>query len=196
MKFYERKEIKDILSYLRLITNPSDEVSLGRILNVPSRKIGDKSQEKALDYLRSQFITLDTLTEDMVPAMGLPALANRGMISFVANYRTLYSLSHASGVEEVVIALIKTIKYEDFLKEEYGDDGAEARMDNLRELANLSSRYAGLSPRESLQAFLEDIALITDHDTDEAGSSVVSLMTVHSAKGLEFRNVIVVGLEE
>ena len=96
MKFYERKEIKDILSYLRLIANPSDEVSLGRILNVPSRKIGDKSQEKALDYLRSQFITLDTLTEDMVPAMGLPALANRGMISFIANYRLLYSLSHES----------------------------------------------------------------------------------------------------
>ena len=122
MKFYERKEIKDILSYLRLIANPSDEVSLGRILNVPSRKIGDKSQEKALDYLRSQFITLDTLTEDMVPAMGLPALANRGMISFIANYRLLYSLSHESGVEDVVIQLIKAIKYEDFLKEEYGED--------------------------------------------------------------------------
>ena len=196
VKFYERKEIKDILSYLRLIANPSDEVSLGRILNVPSRKIGDKSQEKALDYLRSQFITLDTLTEDMVPAMGLPALANHGMISFIANYRLLYSLSHESGVEDVVIQLIKAIKYEDFLKEEYGEEGAEARMDNLRELANLSSRYTGLSPRESLQAFLEDIALITDHDTDEVGSSVVSLMTVHSSKWLEFRNVIIVGLEE
>lgn len=193
VKFYERKEIKDLLCYLRIIANPTDEVSLARIINVPSRKIGDKSQEKALGVLRSEYQTIESVTEDLIATMGLPAIARNGFAQFVESYRSLYRVSHTMGVEMLLPELIRSIRYESYLREEYGDEGAEARMDNIRELINLSTKYAGLSPRESLQAFLEDIALITDQDQDGDGETeVVSLMTIHTAKGLEFTNVIVV----
>ena len=115
---------------------------------------------------------------------------------FYSMYEEMAAISRGASVMELVESVIKHTKYQAYLEAEYGKEDTETRMDNLKELSNLASRYDGLLSGEGLAIFLEDIALITDADRDATGDDMVSLMTVHLAKGLEFTNVVIAGAED
>jgi DNA helicase-2/ATP-dependent DNA helicase PcrA len=196
VKFYERKEVKDTLAYLRLLHNRSDRIGFIRIINVPSRKIGEKSLEQVLDVA-------DDIGADPITAirhgvdMGIFTGTLRTTLgNFYLMYESLADTARTCSVVELIEALLKQVKYREYLELEYGKEDAENRLDNLKELANLASRYDGMLGGEGLAVFLEDIALITDADRDATGEEVVSLMTVHLAKGLEFTNVVISGAED
>ncbi|MDD5377388.1 MAG: 3'-5' exonuclease [Candidatus Gracilibacteria bacterium] len=197
MRFYERKEVKDILAYMRLIFNPSDTMSLRRIINVPSRKIGEKSVETFLEYVHNFRAPFSEVTEGIDEMDELTPQARRGIAGFSALYGELVQYLQKHSIKEMMEEVIKKTQYIDYLRHEYGESESESKEENLKEFANMASRYDGMDPREALMMFLEDIALITDSDRDEPGQdNFVSMMTIHSAKGLEFENVIIAGAEE
>ncbi|MDD2693901.1 MAG: UvrD-helicase domain-containing protein [Candidatus Gracilibacteria bacterium] len=197
VKFYERKEIKDILAYMRLIFNPGDSMSMKRIINVPSRKIGEKSLENFLEVLSREHLTLDEFAENDFLLNSLTGIGAKGIQGFCLTYKTLRELAKTGSVAEVMESLIKRTNYLDYLKEEYTEEEYEGKVENVEEFLNMASRYDGMLFPENLATFLEDIALITDQDRDNENSQdMVSLMTVHLAKGLEFPHVVIAGAEE
>lgn len=197
MRFYERKEIKDILAYMRILFNPFDTMSLRRIINVPSRKIGEKSVEVFLDYVHNFRAPFCDVIEGIDEMDELTPQARRGIAGFGALYNELTQYLQDHSVKETMEEVIKRIGYIDYLHHEYGETESESKEENLKEFANMASRYDGMEPREALMMFLEDIALITDTDRDDPEqNNYVSMMTIHSSKGLEFENVIIAGAEE
>ncbi len=183
MRFYERKEIKDILAYMRLIFNPLDTMSLRRIINVPSRKIGEKSVETFLHYVHNFHAPFSDVIEGIDEMDELTSQARRGITGFGTLYNelTLYLQNHS--IKETMEEIIKRTQYIDYLRHEYGETESESKEENLKEFANMASRYDGLESPEALMMFLEDIALITDSDRDEPGqNNFVSMMTIHSSK--------------
>ncbi|MDD2565507.1 MAG: 3'-5' exonuclease [Candidatus Gracilibacteria bacterium] len=197
VKFYERKEIKDILAYLRILANPNDVISLKRIINVPTRKIGAKSVQVLFNYARNYAVTPLDIMDNVDEITELTPLAKKGVATFNNIYKTLKEFALTNTVDNIMKHIVKLIDYEAYLLDEYGSEEYETKMDNVREFRNMASRYSGLEPTEALSLFLEDVALITDADTDKEGSSFkVSLMSIHLSKGLEFDNVFIVGAEE
>lgn len=197
VKFYERKEIKDILAYMRLIFNPGDSMSMKRIINVPSRKIGEKSLENFLSVLDREHMTIADFAENEFLINSLTGIGAKGIQSFCLTYKTLRELSQTASVAEVMESLIKRTSYLEYLKEEYTEDEYEGKVENVEEFLNMATRYDGMLYPENLATFLEDIALITDQDRNEDTSKEsVSLMTIHLAKWLEFPHVIIAGAEE
>ena len=194
-RFYERKEIQDILAYLRLIANPSDDVALMRIINVPRRGIG----EKAVNELRlaSETQGLSMLFAAMDGSL-LTAQTARKLKGFTDCISELMALCAVMPLSSFVEHLIQEIRYEAYLQADDKKGELEARMDNLRELiGNIKEIERDLPEGENaLNAFLENVALISDIDAMEEGSSTVALMTLHSAKGLEFPVVFLAGMEE
>jgi DNA helicase-2/ATP-dependent DNA helicase PcrA len=195
VKFYERKEIKDVLSYLRSVFNPSDLVAFSRIVNVPSRKLGEKSVEGFRNFMESHHLDLTQALADVETADGIGPAAKTAFAAFSNLHSELRQLSERAGVKDLMDAIIKRTKYEDYLRGEYSKEEVEGKLENLKEFLNMASRYDGLEPRESLTLFLEDVALITDQDRSTETSGV-SLMTIHLSKGLEFSNVVIAGAEE
>jgi len=210
MKFYERREIKDILAYIRVIFNPMDMMSLKRIINVPGRKIGEKSLENFLEVLERERLDIASFSENDFLINSLSGIGAKWIAVFCGTYKILREESKTKSVAELMESLIKRIGYEDYLKQEYTEDEYEWKLDNLDEFLNMATRYDGMLYPENIATFLEDIALITDQDRDnesknsspesgEAGRGVsgfVSLMTIHLAKGLEFPTVFIAGAEE
>jgi DNA helicase II / ATP-dependent DNA helicase PcrA len=195
VKFYERKEIKDLLAYMRLLHNQSDAVSFARIINVPSRKIGEKSLETIIGLateLRSDPITA---VRHGLELRVFGAALSGALTGFIGVYDRMREIALVESVAGILSKLIDQLRYLEYLDAEYDPEDAESRKENLKEFQNLASRYEWLPQGEGLAVFLEDIALITDMDRDW-GSEVVSLMTVHLAKGLEFKNVIIAGVED
>ncbi|MDD2892203.1 MAG: 3'-5' exonuclease [Candidatus Gracilibacteria bacterium] len=196
-RFYERKEIKDILAYMRLIFNPLDTMSLRRIINVPSRKIGEKSVETFLEYVHNFRAPFSEVTEGIDEMDELTPQARRGIAGFSSLYIELIEYLQTHSIKELMEEVIKKTQYIEYLRHEYGEGESESREENLKEFANMASRYDGMDSREALMMFLEDIALITDTDRDDPEqNNYVSMMTIHSSKGLEFENVIIAGAEE
>jgi DNA helicase-2/ATP-dependent DNA helicase PcrA len=194
VKFYARKEIKDVLSYLRLIQNPRDDVALIRILNIPSRKIGLKTVEALQEYaaqttggLWGSLLAVDTLE--------LPDSKKVVLKDFV---RLLEGLREANKVERVS-SLIKIVvsrtKLRDWWKME-GEEEGEIRYENALELISVASKYNELEPGVSLATFLEEVALLSDADQIKDNENSITLMSLHSAKGLEFPVVFIVGMEQ
>lgn len=201
VKFYERKEIKDILAYIRIIFNPLDSASLRRIINVPGRKIGEKSLENFIEILEREHMDISQIAEEPMILESLSGIGATGIRSFVHLYKMLRDISKTESVAELMKNIITRTSYESYLKEEYGEDEYEGKLENLEELVNMASRYDGMTYPENLASFLEDIALITDQDRDneqkwENDNGHVSLMTIHLAKGLEFPTVFIAGAEE
>lgn len=194
-RFYERKEIQDILAYLRVIANPNDDVALMRIINVPRRGIG----EKAVNELRlaSETQGLSMLFAAMDGSL-LTAQTARKLKGFTDCISELMALCAVMPLSSFVEHLIQEIRYEAYLQADDKKGELEARMDNLRELiGNIKEIERDLPEGENaLNAFLENVALISDIDAMEEGSSTVALMTLHSAKGLEFPVVFLAGMEE
>jgi DNA helicase II / ATP-dependent DNA helicase PcrA len=206
VKFYERKEIKDVLAYIRIIFNPLDSASLKRIINVPSRKIGEKSLEAFLEIMEREHMDISQIAEEPMIVESMSGIGANGIKSFVMLYKMLRDISRTESVATLMESIIKRTNYEAYLKDEYGEDEYEWKLENLEEFVNMASRYDGMSYPENLASFLEDIALITDQDrnnetqndrwqmTDDSGH--VSLMTIHLAKGLEFPTVFIAGAED
>lgn len=194
VRFYERKEIKDILAYLRLIANPADEVSLRRIINVPRRGIGEtvlaRAEEMALREGKSLAVVL--AEPERIPGLGGRAVkAVREFFRMVDGWRQLEgSLPIADLVERV----LDETGYTSLLEAEKTVE-AETRLENLREFLGVARQYdTGLN--KSLAGFLEELALVADIDNYRPGEEAVVLMTIHSAKGMEFPVVFLTGMEE
>ena len=199
VKFYERKEIKDILAYMRLVFNPNDSMSLKRIINVPGRKIGEKSLENFTEVLQREHLNLSDFSENDFLLASLTGIGAKWIQSFCLTYKILRELSKNASVAEVMEHMIKRTNYLEYLKWEYSEDEYEGKVENVEEFLSMATRYDGMLSPENLATFLEDIALITDHDRDNeqwTSGGFVSLMTVHLAKGLEFPHVIIAWAEE
>ncbi len=199
VKFYERKEVKDVIAYLRLIQNPADTVSLLRIINTPPRKIGSKTLERLQDLARTQGDVPIFSVIKQIQAMGEQAgdinegktVTLRAFVDLIAKLQKINDTHPASGV---VKYLIEESKYKEFLLD--GTPEGEARYENVQELISVASKYDSLEPGISLATFLEEVSLISDLDQIDEQDNAVVLMTLHSAKGLEFANVFICGLEE
>jgi DNA helicase II / ATP-dependent DNA helicase PcrA len=201
VKFYERKEIKDILAYIRIIFNPLDSMSLKRIINVPGRKIGEKSLENFLEVLERERLSVAEFCENQFLIDSLTGIGAKGIAGFCSLYQWLRELSKKSSVAELMDNIIKRTGYEAYLKSEYTEEEFDGKMENLDEFLNMASRYDGLIYPENIASFLEDIALITDQDRDQedkqkADTGYVSLMTIHLSKWLEYPTIFIAGAEE
>lgn len=196
MKFYDRKEIKDMLAYLRCILNPSEPVSFKRIINTPSRKIGAKSLE-VLDECRENFwIWYFEILENITELEELRPMAKAALQDFFELFQGLFQASKNLSVSLLIWEVISKTWYEDYLRSQFSADEFESKRENLSELQNVASDYDGLAPREGLSLFLEEVALISDLDNKDETQESVTLMTIHTSKWLEEKRVFVTGLEE
>jgi DNA helicase-2/ATP-dependent DNA helicase PcrA len=196
-KFYDRKEIKDILAYLRLIANPDDDISLQRVINVPKRGIGSSSVDKmanfATNYDTSMYQALDS-----VELMGLSPKTTRAAAEFRDIISRYTKMQEYLSVTELVEEVLEKTGYREMLKAEKSIE-AQSRLENLDEFLSVTKNFEENSEDKSLVGFLTDLALVADIDKlDDDGeqADAVVLMTLHSAKGLEFPVVFLMGLEE
>ena len=211
VRFYERKEIKDSLAYLRLVLNPHDDVSLRRVINVPARGIG-KGVMESLEGVETggddappllaglqPVAASNSLWAKLVRAVDGRLLAPRALASLTAFRDLITSLTAMAALESVSIALGKVIDQSGYLQDlrEERSEEAESRIENLMELVSAAREYETRSSEPSLPGFVDQLSLLADVD-EEAGSrnARVLMMTMHSAKGLEFPVVIMAGLEE
>jgi DNA helicase-2/ATP-dependent DNA helicase PcrA len=189
VRFYDRKEIKDIVAYLRLIFQPEDSVSFERIANVPARGIGEKSLQAFQAWARSSGGIMKGL-ETVSGCPGLTPKARAGFVDvadLITSYRSIVDNTPVSGI---IDGLLRRLDYASYI-----DDGTlqgESRQENVRELISVAKAYDEFG----LDGFLEHVGLISDLDANETNPNVVTLMTLHSAKGLEYPVVFMVGLEE
>ncbi len=196
LKFYDRKEVKDILAYLKVIFNGDDVVSMKRIINTPSRKIWARTIE-ILDNYRENFgINYPGIIENIEELEEIKPMAKNSIWNFNDVYKSLVNASHKQNVFELIWTIIKSIWYEDYLKNDLSQEEFDAKMDNLKELKNVASEYNWMEPRESLANFLDEVALITDMDTKDTQEDYVTLMTIHTSKWLEEKRVFLAGLED
>ncbi|EKE28262.1 MAG: hypothetical protein ACD_3C00083G0001, partial [uncultured bacterium (gcode 4)] len=197
VKFYERKEIKDILAYLRLVSNQNDMLAFKRIINVPSRKIWAKSIETVLKYCDNYSISPIEIIANSDEIAELTPQARKWVNSFREIIENIMEHSRDHSLDELLWYIVGRIDYEAYLLDEYGSEEYEGKMDNLKEFRNMAFRYSGIAIEEALRMFLEEIALITDADkAEDPKTSKVSLMTIHSSKWLEFENVFIMWAEE
>ncbi len=195
LRFYDRREIKDVLCYLRLMVNPHDEISLRRVINVPKRGIGESSVAE-LERLAAENGL--TMFEACLQASTLPLSTRvKGKIQrFGEILAQLRALSELMPLGDFVPEMLEQIGYWNYLSEEKKVDGKEeARKENVQEFINAVVSFAAETTENTLSAFLENVSLVANVN-DEEGHSAVTLMTLHSAKGLEFPVVFMVGMEE
>ena len=194
VRFYERKEIRDILSYLKVLANPADTIALRRIINVPKRGIGETSLDKLAAFAEENGLSLYGALSRLDE---ITTLKTR-----VAKFKDFYGLfeqlrEDADGlsVSELIDAIVKRTGYLQLLMAE-GTDDALNRIQNIDEFVNKAAEYDKANPEGKLEGFLEEVALVADIDSYEEGEETVALMTLHSAKGLEFPYVFIIGMEE
>ncbi|MCI6749638.1 MAG: DNA helicase PcrA [Megasphaera elsdenii] len=195
-KFYDRKEIKDVLAYLRLLYNPEDSLSLMRIINVPKRNIGATTMEHVAAYAEEQGISLfEALSStDEIP---VTKRARTSLENFAAMIFDLLNDIEGKDVLSLIETVIKQTGYGDMLdKEAEHDPQGESRKENVGEFLSVAKDYMDSNPDGNLQDFLENVALVSDVDDFENSDSKVTLMTLHAAKGLEFPVVFLTGLDE
>lgn len=198
IKFYDRKEIKDILAYLRLISNPDDDISLQRVINVPKRAIGATSIDKIANFANMHDLSMYQALET-IEMIGLSPKAEKAAVEFrnlITNYT--HQQEYLS-VTELVEEVLDKSGYRDMLKAEKSLE-SQSRLENLDEFLTVTKSFESSNEDKSLVAFLTDLALVADIDRlDDDGqkkTDVVTLMTLHSAKGLEFPVVFLIGMEE
>ena len=194
INFYARKEIKDLLAYLKTIDNGSDDLAVRRIINVPKRGIGATTLNRVQEYAIARELSFyDALkAADDIPSIGKASAKIRPFVLLIQSMRSKLGLI---GVTELLEEVIETTGYVKELEEE-GTEEAAARIENIDELISKAAAYEEAEEEPSLSGFLEEIALVADIDSLEEDSNYVVLMTMHSAKGLEFSNVYLAGMED
>jgi len=208
LKFYQRMEIKDILAYLQVLYNPADQVSFARVLNVPKRGLGDSTLQKILEYADEQGMpVLDAILEaEYIP--DLSTRAKKPLIAFAHTMQGLVDFARESSVTDLVERILDKTGYKAILEADDTPE-AETRLENLLEFLSVTAEYDakaaqnelndGVEETETvagLSGFLEQVSLVADIDDLDQAEQAVALMTMHSAKGLEFPVVFVVGMED
>ncbi|HEY7894624.1 MAG TPA: UvrD-helicase domain-containing protein [Gemmatimonadaceae bacterium] len=198
VRFYDRREIRDLVSYLKLIANPADDEAFRRAVGVPRRGLGDSTVEQLTERARAAGVPLLAAAARPDLQDGLRPAARQALVAFAALIMRHRERAADASVDELLLQLIEDIRYEDFLKSE-GKEGLD-RLDNVRELITGAAETViddggelGLTP---LDHFLQRAMLVTDFDRQNADADAVTLMTLHNAKGLEFPLVFITGLEE
>lgn len=194
IKFYERKEVKDILAYLRVIQNQNDSISLLRIINTPPRKIGGKTLETLQQFANIHSLSLFNAMLLANEIEDISEAKAEVLENFVKMIKELQNLNGEFGASGMIKQVLDISGYKSFI-----DDGSiegEARLENIAELISVAHKYDGLEAGISLNIFLEEVSLIADIDMMNDQDNAVTFMTVHSAKGLEFPYVFIAGLEE
>ena len=201
-RFYERREVKDIIAYLRLIQNPHDSVSLMRVINVPQRGIGQQTQLKLAAWAKSmgvsQFEALRCMNGESIDDMKSPfnSHISRVLKAFSDLMEELISRSKELRLTELFDLVVERSGYKEYILNEASGDGEE-RWENILELRSVAQKdYGDLSPQECLAAFLEEVTLVSDVDGLDEGLLAVTLITLHQAKGLEFPVVFIAGMED
>ena len=196
-RFYERREIKDLLAYLRLVLNPADSVAFQRVLNVPGRGLGQRSREAILQWATERGVAplhaIDALGR--VDGPQPPPRAAAALRAFRELIDQAALVAVQGTVKDLLGFLLRETGYQDYLFAEFED--AEERWQNVQELRTVAANYEALSPDTALAAFLEDVALVSDIDgLPDGPTAATTLITLHAAKGLEFPVVFLAGLEE
>ncbi|TYR79137.1 DNA helicase PcrA [Priestia megaterium] len=197
IKFYDRKEIKDLLAYLRLIANQDDDISLTRIVNVPKRGVGATSVDKVANYALMHDISIFRALDE-VELIGVTGKATNTLRDFQAMIANLAQMQDYLSVTELVEQVLERTGYREALKAEKTIE-AQSRLENIDEFLSVTKTFEKSSEDKSLVAFLTDLALVADIDQldeEEEETEQVILMTLHSAKGLEFPVVFLLGMEE
>jgi DNA helicase-2/ATP-dependent DNA helicase PcrA len=193
IKFYQRREIKDILAYLRFVQNTSDLASLERIINIPARKVGKATLEKVVKLMRAGSNDfLETISNYSGKELTKDKFGK--LTGFAELIRDFRGKMQKMETDEFLEYVLKEVGYEQYVKD--GTEEGESRWENVRELFSALEKYRKLGADEGVKAFLEDVALVSDVDDMDAESDAVVLMTLHAAKGLEFDTVFMVGMEE
>ncbi|MEN6371297.1 MAG: DNA helicase PcrA [Armatimonadota bacterium] len=195
LRFYERKEIKDVLAYLRLASNPYESISLKRVINTPPRGIGPTTVSRLEQFAENNDIPFwDALKRaDEIP--DIQNKARREIKTFVALIEFLYNKKESYSVQRLIEEALEHSGYMTHMKADKSMD-AQSRIENVKELLSVTEEFTKSSEDSSLRSFLEQVALISDIDTYEESGNAVTLMTMHSAKGLEYPVVFIVGMEE
>lgn len=204
-RFYERKEIKDVIAYLRLLENPFDSVSMARIINVPGRGIGQQSCSQFISWAKglnlSYYAALKELTDLIKGTDGkgkgitLP-ITQRSVNAFQNFFELLEELiekRNSYGLLQLIDAVLQSTGYKAYI---LGEEEGEERWENIMELRSGARDYEHMTPEEALRAFLEKVALVQDVDELDERANAVTLITLHKAKGLEYPVVFIVGLDE
>ncbi len=197
IKFYERREVKDVLAYLKAAVNPADEVSLRRIVNVPGRGIGETTLMRAAGFAKDSGLPLyDALGEPgKIPGLG-PGV-RQALAAFRSLLDDLRDFSQKHDAEEAAKRAVESTGYLEYLKDQYTDpEERQNRLENVYELVSAADDFCQRSEDKGLPAFLAEVSLIADIDRWNEGAEAVTLMTMHNAKGLEFDHVHIVGLED
>lgn len=190
--FYERAEIRDVLAYCKLVANPDDDMSLKRVMNVPRRALGKTTYER----LSAQAASRGTSVLRVLRSghFDLPGAQTRRCVDFVRLMNDLADAAEKEDAPGVIEAIVERVRYREHLHDNYPD--GESRVENVEELVAAAETFAASTEERSLRAFLEEIALVADVDALDDSRGLLTLMTLHNAKGLEFDCVFVAGLEE
>lgn len=194
-RFYERREIKDMIAYLRVVMNPRDDLSLLRILNVPKRAIGPKAIEPLSAWAADRSLSIWEAILDQANQTNMKPGTRVSFRSFVGLIQDAQTLAEQGSITEVLKHILQKSGYQEELRKEHTEESI-GRLENLQELVNVTTQYDETSDTPSLSEFLESVTLISDVDALGDTSDAVTLMTLHSSKGLEFPVVFLVGMEE
>ncbi|TYA11795.1 DNA helicase PcrA [Paenibacillus faecis] len=201
IKFYDRKEIKDLLAYLRLLSNPDDDISLTRIINVPKRGIGDTTVGKLADAAAQRGVSIFRVLET-VDDLGIAGRTRNALVEFYDMIAALHQMVEYLSVTELTEKLLEMTQYRLELQNENTIE-SRSRLENIDEFLSVTMEFENNNEDKSLVSFLTDLALIADidsmndnSDAEKQNDDAVVLMTMHSAKGLEFPVVFIVGMEE
>jgi DNA helicase-2/ATP-dependent DNA helicase PcrA len=194
LEFFERREIKDLIAYLRVLVNPNDDVSFERILNVPSRGIGDATLEKLKIEAARMGLPLLAAAQSREARAALGARARNALETFLGLLDSLHPLADGPA-EEALSRIIDATKYEEYCGN-LGDGNDSDRVENVHELVISAAEYDAREPEGKTRGFLAEVSLVSDTDRLGGDADYVTLMTLHSAKGLEFPVVLMAGLED
>jgi DNA helicase-2/ATP-dependent DNA helicase PcrA len=198
LKFYQRREIKDVIAYLRVLNNPADDVSMERVVNVPPRGIGQKSVDELTRWARTLGVpmrkALDILAEDPTTETAIPKAGQAAMERVGLLLKELQEISQTMGVAEFLDLVLDRTRYRSYLLDDIEE--GEDRWDNVKELRTVAADFVDVPAPDGLNAFLEQVALVSDVDNADDGGDGLTLITLHQAKGLEFPTVFMVGMEE
>lgn len=195
VRFYERREVKDLLCYLRVVQNPLDSVSLRRILNVPARSIGTSTLKALEEEMTLSGRSLWAILEDADSLSTIVQRTRTRLKEFVNLISTLRRESLQLSVTELARRTLELTGYQKMLEDENTLE-AQSRLENVRELLSKATLFDAETPEATLSGFLENVALVADIDSLDSNANAITLMTLHSAKGLEFPVVFLVGMEE